>query len=84
MSMNYFDQIQDVVDAIEREAFIKVPKGYGVQIYEDWFEITFGEVLDEDELRLVEEIAYDYATSARSITTNEGSMLFTSSMTIRF
>ena len=30
--MNKYDQVQDVVDAIERELFIEVPKGYGVEV----------------------------------------------------
>ena len=84
MTTEYYDQIQDVVDAIEREAFIEVPKGYGVQVANGVFDISFGEVLDEDELRMVEDIAYDYTTSSRMISSNKGGGRFKSVLTIRF
>tara|TARA_R110001606_G_scaffold379363_1_gene539382 strand:- start:641 stop:889 length:249 start_codon:yes stop_codon:yes gene_type:complete len=82
--MNENNQVQDVVDAIERELFISIPKGYGVQVATGTYDIAFGEVLDNLDLEAVEDVAYDYATSARSISTNRGGGQFVSSLTIRF
>lgn len=82
--MNTDYQVQDVVDAIERELFISVPKGYGVQVAPGTYNITFGEVLDGRDLDAVEDVAYDYATSARDISTSRGGGQFVSSLTIRF
>lgn len=82
--MNKYDQVQDVVDAIERELFIEVPKGYGVEVSNNTFTIAFDDVLDDRDLDAIEDVAYDYATSARDISTNQGSRPFVSSLTIRF
>ena len=82
--MNTDFQVQDVVDAIERELFIRVPKGYGVQVSSGVYNIVFDEVLDSRDLDAVEDVAYDYATSAIDIYTNKGGGQFVSSLTIRF
>tara|TARA_R110000751_G_scaffold59335_3_gene124621 strand:+ start:10071 stop:10319 length:249 start_codon:yes stop_codon:yes gene_type:complete len=82
--MNEDNQVQDVVDAIERELFISVPKGYGVQVAPGTYDIAFDTVLDNRDLDAVEDVAYDYAPSALSILTNKGGGQFISSMTIRF
>ena len=82
--MNKYDEVQDVVDAIERELFIEVPKGYGVEVINNTFDIVFDEVLDERDLDAIEDVAFDYATSARDISTNRGGGQFVSSLTIRF
>ena len=82
--MNKYDQVQDVVDAIEHELFIEVPKGYGVEVSNNTFQIAFDDVLDYRDLDAVEDVAFDYATSARDISTNQGSRPFVSSLTIRF
>lgn len=82
--MNEDYQVQDVVDAIERELFINVPKGYGVQVSPSTYSIVFDEVLDRRDLEAIEDVAYDYATSARLISTSQGGGQFVSSLHIYF
>lgn len=82
--MNTYNQIQDVVDAIERELFIEVRNGFGVEVAPNTFDIGFREKLSRADLEAVEEIAYEYAPSARSVYVSEGGGQFTSGITIRF
>jgi hypothetical protein len=82
--MNFDNEVQDVVDAIERELFIRVPKGYGVQVSSGVYNIVFDEVLNSRDLEAVEEVAYDYAVSATDVYANKGGGQFVSSLTIRF
>lgn len=83
--MSTDDQVQDVVDAIERELFIQVPKGYGVEVSPGVYSISFGnQHFTQGDWEAIVDVAYEYAPMARDISTAKGNAGWWSEMTIRF
>jgi hypothetical protein len=83
--MSTDNQVQDVVDAIERELGIEVPKGYGVQVSPGVYSISFGDQrFTQGDWEAIVDVAYEYAPMARDISTANAYDIWSSEMTIRF